>query len=129
MEIRKCDNTTLSITVRISEFLGAVDVGLFSLSKEHTAHNFPGKILGYMSASLPILGSVNPGNDLLPLINEAGAGYVYVNGEDDFLLEAALKLLKNETLRVSLGARANRLLVEEFSIESAVRVIMSKVNI
>ncbi len=127
----KLDNVTILPSVSQSEFLnflGAVDVGLFSLSKEHTAHNFPGKILGYMSASLPILGSVNPGNDLLPLINEARAGYVYVNGEDDFLLEAALKLLESKTLRVSLGARANNLLVEEFSVESAVMAITSKVN-
>ena len=109
-------------------FLGAVDVGLFSLSKEHTAHNFPGKILGYMSASLPILGSVNPGNDLLPLLNEAGAGCVYVNGEDVLLAEAALKLLECETLRLSLGARANSLLVEEFSVESAATGIISKVT-
>jgi len=127
----KLDNVTILPSVSQSEFLnflGAVDVGLFSLSKEHTAHNFPGKILGYMNASLPILGSVNPENDLLPLVNEAGAGCVYVNGEDVLLAEAALKLLESETLRVSLGARANSLLVEKFSVESAIMGIMSKVN-
>ncbi len=127
----KLDNVTILPAVSQSEFLnflGAVDVGLFSLSKEHTAHNFPGKILGYMNASLPILGSVNAGNDLLPLMNEAGAGYVYVNGEDDLLAEAALKLLDSESQRVSLGACANSLLVDKFSVESAVMGIMSKVN-
>jgi O26-antigen biosynthesis N-acetyl-L-fucosamine transferase len=127
----KLDNVTILPSVSQSEFLnflGAVDVGLFSLSKKHTAHNFPGKILGYMSASLPILGSINPGNDLLPLINEASAGYVYVNGEDTLLAEAALKLLESEKLRVNLGTRANSLLVEEFSVESAVMGIISKVN-
>ena len=127
----KLENVTILPSVSQSEFLsflGAADIGLFSLSKKHTAHNFPGKILGYMNASLPILGSVNPGNDLLPLVNEAGAGCVYVNGEDDLLAEAALKLLESETLRVSLGARANSLLVEEFSVESAAMGIMSKVN-
>ena len=126
----KLENVTILPAVSQSEFLnflGAVDVGLFSLSKEHTAHNFPGKILGYMSASLPILGSVNPGNDLLPLLNEAGAGCVYVNGEDALLAEAALKLLECKTLRLSLGARANSLLVEEFSVESAATGIISKV--
>jgi O26-antigen biosynthesis N-acetyl-L-fucosamine transferase len=125
------ENVTILPSVSQLEFLnflGAVDVGLFSLSKEHTAHNFPGKILGYMNASLPILGSVNPGNDLLPLINEAGAGCVYVNGEDVLLAEAALKLLKSKKLRLKLGERANSLLVEEFSVEAAVKGVMSKVN-
>jgi O26-antigen biosynthesis N-acetyl-L-fucosamine transferase len=127
----KLDNVTILPSVSQSEFLnflGAVDVGLFSLSKEHTAHNFPGKILGYMNASLPILGSVNPGNDLLPLVNEAGAGCVYINGEDILLAEAALKLLESETLRMKLGTRANSLLVDQFSVESALIGIMSKVN-
>jgi glycosyltransferase involved in cell wall biosynthesis len=124
-------NVTILPSVSQSEFLNflnVVDVGLFSLSKDHTAHNFPGKILGYMSASLPILGSVNPGNDLLPLLNEAGAGYVYVNGEDTFLVEAALKLLKCDATRLSLGKRANALLVEQFSVESAAMGILSKIN-
>ena len=53
------DNVTILPSVSQEEFLkflAVVDVGLFSLSKEHTAHNFPGKLLAYMSASLPILG-------------------------------------------------------------------------
>ena len=127
----KLDNVTILPSVSQSEFLnflGVADVGLFSLSKEHTAHNFPGKILGYMNASLPILGSVNPGNDLLPLVNEAGAGCVYVNGEDDLLAGATLKLLESEKLRLAFGARAHSLLVEKFSVESAVMGIMSKAN-
>jgi glycosyltransferase involved in cell wall biosynthesis len=127
----KLNNVTILPSVSQSEFLnflGVADVGLFSLSKEHTAHNFPGKILGYMNASLPILGSVNPGNDLLPLVNEASAGCVYVNGEDDLLAGAALKLLESEKLRLAFGARAHSLLVDKFSVESAVMGIMSKAN-
>ena len=125
------DNVTILPSVsqeEFLEFLTVVDVGLFSLSKEHTAHNFPGKILAYMSASLPILGSVNPGNDLLSLVNRAGAGCIYVNGEDELLAGAALKLLESENMRLDLGARAHSLLVKQFSVESAVMGIMSKVN-
>ena len=97
------------------EFLAVVDVGLFSLSKEHTAHNFPGKTLAYMSASLPILGSVNPGNDLQSIVNGAGAGCIYVNGEDELLAGAALKLLESENMRLDLGAKAHSLLVKQFN--------------
>ena len=91
---------------------------LFSLSKEHTAHNFPGKTLAYMSASLPILGSVNPGNDLQTIVNDAGAGFIYVNGEDELLADAALELLGNKKMRMKLGSRAHSLLIKQFSVEN-----------
>ena len=65
------------------------DIGLFTLHRDHSTHNFPGKLLGYMAQGLPILGSVNPGNDVIEVINETGAGKVGVNGNDEnFHLDA-----------------------------------------
>lgn len=69
--------------------LKEIDIGLFSLAAHHSAHNFPGKLLGYMANHIPILGSVNVGNDLLDLINHENAGFVHINGEDDDLFESA----------------------------------------
>ncbi|WP_019673903.1 glycosyltransferase family 4 protein [Psychrobacter lutiphocae] len=60
------DNITLMPSVSQSEYIRIVagmDIGLFSLSAKHSSHNIPGKLLGYMAESLPILGSVNKGND------------------------------------------------------------------
>jgi hypothetical protein len=44
----------------LSEF----DVGLISLDHGLKTQNFPGKMLGYMYYSMPMLASINPGNDL-----------------------------------------------------------------
>ena len=66
------NNVTILPSVPQKEFesiLAISDVGLFSLSKEHSSHNFPGKILGYLRAGKPVLGSVNPDNDLKHIIN------------------------------------------------------------
>ena len=41
------------------------------------------EMLSYMQASIPILGSVNPGNDLREVVESAGAGLVSWNGDDD----------------------------------------------
>jgi hypothetical protein len=87
------------------EILMQVDIGLFSLAKSHKAHNFPGKILGYMSQSLPILGSVNFGNDLLEMINCEKAGVSLVNGENSKLLVAAEQLLESKELRDLYGKK------------------------
>lgn len=122
------DNVTILPSITQSEFkkvLAEVDVGLFSLAKHHTAHNFPGKLLGYMVESIPILGSVNPGNDLLTIINNAGAGKVFINGEDKALLRAAVEFLRGPKKREQCGVQALQLLEKSFSVHSAHQKITS----
>ncbi|MHA1064136.1 glycosyltransferase family 4 protein [Enterobacter ludwigii] len=119
-------NFTYLTSVNQDEFkfiLSEMDVGLFSLSAKHSSHNFPGKLLGYMVQSLPILGSVNAGNDLLDIVNKNNAGLIHINGEDDRLLESALLMLYDADARHQFGSGANALLKEQFSVESAALAI------
>ena len=111
------------------DILSSVDVGLFSLSSKHTAHNFPGKLLGYMVQEIPILGSVNQGNDLLDLVNNNSAGYITINGDDEALLANAVSLYHSANLRKKLGKGGYKLLCEEFSVESAEKSIISNLEI
>ena len=123
-------NVTILPSVSHSEFkklLALINIGLFSLAYNHTAHNFPGKLLGYMVESKPMLGSINPGNDLLELIVSSNAGFVYNNGEDQNLLNAAISLLNQTQLRKRMGENSRNLLLREFSIESAVNNILTSV--
>lgn len=106
------------------EILTECDVGLFTLNKNHTMHNFPGKLLGYMVQSKPILGSINPNNDLKDILKSYNAGLVSINGEDDKFLENAVKLM-DDNYRNYIGQNANKLLHKEFSVESATRNILS----
>ena len=125
------DNVTIKPSVSQQEYrelLTQIDIGLFSLSAKHTAHNFPGKLLGYMVESLPILGSVNAGNDVIDLISEHSAGYVFENGEDEAFHEAAMTLLHSAELRTASGARARQLLERYFSVESAVVQILQQIE-
>lgn len=123
------DNVTIkpSVSQKIyRELLTQVDVGLFSLSAKHTAHNFPGKLLGYMVESLPILGSVNPCNDVIDLINISNSGFVFENGQDRDFLSAALELLDSDSRRQELGKNARLLLKSYFTVEYAVDSILSE---
>lgn len=99
--------------------LGEFDVGLFSLHKAHITSNFPGKLLGYMKYSMPILGSVNSNNDLMDTVNAAKAGFVSVNGDDAELTLDAIRLVHSHELRKELGANGYRLLRTQFSVEAA----------
>lgn len=120
------NNVTIHPTVDQEAFrnlLAEVDIGLFSLARNHSTHNFPGKVLGYLVHGLPILGSVNPGNDLKDVINEAGAGFVAINGDDEGVAEAALRLLKDAPFRIKAGRAARDLLDDKFSVSSAAETI------
>ncbi|MFK5950675.1 MAG: glycosyltransferase family 4 protein [Methylococcales bacterium] len=99
------------------------DIGLFSLHRNHKTHNFPGKLLGYMKYSKPILGSVNVGNDLKKVITDSGAGFVTVNGEDEILTSNAIKLLESIERRKLMGANSRTLLKNTFSVTSSAKKI------
>ncbi|MEZ8724202.1 glycosyltransferase family 4 protein [Vibrio pomeroyi] len=119
--MKEWDLTNCSYLPSVSQYefkdiLAQVDVGLFSLSAQHSAHNFPGKLLGYMVQSLPILGSVNEGNDLMDLVNTSGAGFISVNGDDALFFENAIKVQNNFELRRQIGAAGYKLLEKEFSV-------------
>lgn len=125
-------NFTYLPSVNQDEFkllLSEVDVGLFSLSADHTSHNFPGKLLGYMVQSIPILGSVNQGNDLMDIVNACEAGVIRVNGDDVGLYEAALALLQDAIYRQQLGRQANALLQREFSVGAAADIILKSFSL
>ncbi|MCU6274654.1 glycosyltransferase family 4 protein [Morganella morganii] len=115
--------------IEFKKLLSEVDIGLFSLAKNHSAHNFPGKLLGYMVQSLPILGSVNNDNDLIPIINKSHAGFIHVNGNDDELLRSAISLYESKELRHTLGKNASTLLLKEFDVSSAAKCILNALEI
>lgn len=130
-EKENLENTTILPPVDQVEFkkiLSEIDVGLFSLNKDHKTHNFPGKLLGYMSQNKPILGSVNPNNDLKDVVKKFKAGFISVNGEDELLYENAIKLLDNK-IRSNIGNNAKELLVSKFSVEAAASKIITSQTI
>lgn len=100
--------------------LSEVDVGLISLERSFKTHNFPGKMLGYMYSSLPMLASLNPGNDLASVLDQHQAGLWATNGDDRRLLDNARRLLADAELRNRLGTNGRKLLAEKFSAKSAV---------
>jgi len=127
----KIINTTILPSVNQKEFLdilSQIDVGLFSLNFNHKTHNFPGKLLGYMCESKPILGSINPNNDLKIVLEESNAGLISINGEDKILFDNAKKFLDDKT-RLEIGNNANLLLKSKFSVQTAVKKIQEKLYI
>lgn len=58
-------------------------IGIVALDSRHKTHNIPGKFLSYMQAGLPVLASINPGNDLEEMILREKVGRVCSNHSID----------------------------------------------
>jgi glycosyltransferase involved in cell wall biosynthesis len=103
--------------------LSEADVGFLSLARELRTHNVPSKALPYMYFSLPILASLNPGNDLASVVHVSEAGFCVETGDLQALVEAAIRLAKDPKLRRHLGANSRRLLETRFSAGAAAKQI------
>lgn len=110
------------------QMLSEFDVGLVTLDRRLSSHNLPGKIFGYMNNALPILASVNPGNDLATLLRESNAGIACENGDDPCLREAALRLATDCETRMLMGRNSRSLLTNKFSVAVAALQILSHVQ-
>jgi len=110
------------------EMLAEFDVGLFSLHAEHKTHNFPGKLLGYMDTGIPILGSVNRGNDLKEIVESTEAGFVSINGDDEKLLTDARRLINDHLIRKKMGKNGKQLLENIFSVKAACSKVINGLN-
>jgi glycosyltransferase involved in cell wall biosynthesis len=105
--------------------LSECDVGLVSLDRRLTSHNFPGKLLGYVLCGKPVLASVNPDNDLIEFLRHADAGFACANGEDEKLLAAALLLATQPETRKRMGRNARELGNTTFSVQTIAQQILA----
>ena len=125
---KKMSNITIHPAVTQQEYLGMLsqfDIGLISLDYQLKTHNFPGKMLGYMYFSMPILACINPGNDLKQIIEESNAGFICLAGEHRVFCDYAERLVEDADLRRKMGNNARTVLEKTFSVERAVAQILS----
>jgi glycosyltransferase involved in cell wall biosynthesis len=104
------------------------DVGIISLRNTFETDNFPNKIMNYMKYQLPILASVNSGNDLVRLIEENENGLVSVNGDDEVFFQNTTKLLNDIKLRNYMGQNGAKLLKNKFDSKEAIKKILDAFN-
>lgn len=124
----RLSNVTLHPSVEQETYLDMLsefDVGLISLERGLKTQNFPGKMLSYMDRSMPILASINPGNDLAEVLAGREAGLVCINGDDDRFEMLARSLAGDPELRTRLGRNARLLLEDRFSVGRAARQILA----
>ena len=108
----------------LSEF----DIGIISLNRNLKGHNYPGKMLGYMFFSKPIMASVNSENDLISFLENSETGLTSKSGDLELLVENAIQFADNAKLRKSMGLNSKRTLNDQFNVTCATEKILSHFN-
>lgn len=99
-------------------------VGLVALDPRHRTHNIPGKFVSYMQCGLPVLASINPGNDLVELIKQGKVGRVSTDTDVESLGLMAQGLVTDVALDETFKNRCKILAARLFSPEVAVKQIV-----
>ena len=133
-EQRRLDNVAFHDEIDPTEIPGLYaqcHIGIVALDPRHKTHNIPGKFLSYMQAGLPVLASINPGNDLESLILRGGVGRVCSDQSVETLQHLAMELVDEVTTgsvadgNSAVAERCKALSAKLFSPEAAVRQIVA----
>lgn len=130
-EKRRLKNVLFHEEIDPSEITGLYaqcHVGIVSLDPRHKTHNIPGKFLTYMQAGLPVLASINPGNDLMRLIQTEGVGRVCTDQSVDTLKCLSLEILDEIDTEINLPSRCRALSEKLFSPVAAVKQIAAALH-
>lgn len=125
--LRRLNNVLFHDEIHPDEIAGLYAqcaVGLVALDPKHKSHNIPGKFLTYMQAGLPVLARINPGNDLVEIIQGNNVGRVSVELRGDSLETQAYDLIDLLDSDAGIKARCRDLYAKLFSPEIAVKQIV-----
>ncbi|ABS25438.1 glycosyltransferase family 4 protein [Anaeromyxobacter sp. Fw109-5] len=99
----------------------SADVSLVTLAPGRGETSVPSKVVGYMAAGRPILGSVDVDCDTAEAILSSGCGVVVPPGDAKALAEGVEELLANEEERRGMCRRARLAFEERYGAEAALR--------
>ncbi len=109
----------------IPDLYAQCHVGIVALDPRHKSHNIPGKFLTYMQCGLPVLATINDGNDLSQLIRNENVGKVCETNRVHELLLLTEQLLEQIQTDSGISSRCTALFQREFAVETTVKQIVA----
>ncbi len=96
------------------------DVGLACLSNRNKTPVYPGKILGFMAAGIPVVAFLNKESDGHFIIREAKCGYSMVSDNHKAAAELIIRIYKNRDRNYQYGLNGYKYALTHFSREACV---------
>jgi len=100
--------------------LTEIDVGLVCLTSLNKTPVVPGKILGYMGSSVPVLAFLNRESDGHRIIRDAGCGYSVVSGRCENLVDLMLRMYRERDRLRTIGENGRSYAARHFTKEICV---------
>ena len=128
VKVRGLDNVIFYDEIAPSEIPGLYaqcHVGIVALDPRHRTHNIPGKFLYYMQGGLPVLASINSGNDLADIIDREAVGRVCVDHSVETLRRLAIECVDETRIDSNMSARCLSLSAKLFTPKSVVKQIIA----
>lgn len=113
---------------RLGAIYAQAAIGLVALDPRHKTHNIPGKFIGYMAAGLPALATVNPGNDLVAMIEEERVGLASTDPAGADLAALLARLLADDRELAAVAERARGLAARRFAAGAAAAQIVAALS-
>ena len=128
VKVRGLDNVIFYDEIAPSEIPGLYaqcHVGIVALDPRHRTHNIPGKFLSYMQGGLPVLASINSGNDLADIIDREAVGRVCLDHSVETLRRLAIECVDETRIDSNMSARCLSLSAKLFTPKSVVKQIIA----
>lgn len=106
--------------------LAGADVGLVSLSSKNRTPVVPGKILGYMAASKPVLAFLNRESDAHEIIRDAQCGYSAFSDDLNMSVEACKKMIMEKNNHKNIGRNGSEYVKKNFEREKCLDLLIEK---
>ena len=104
-------------------------VGILSLDLRHKSHNIPGKFISYLHHGLPVLASVNKGNDLIEFIQSNDVGKATCSGAVQDLKKMCLDLINDHKKYLYFKENCKKISTKYFSSQSAAKQISNTLKL
>jgi len=95
--------------------LKEADAGVVCLSSKNRTPVVPGKMLGYMAASVPVVAFLNRESDGHRIIKDAGCGYSAISDDPDKAVEIVRRIYNERDRLQQYGKNGNKYAVNYFS--------------
>lgn len=109
------------------EFVRSVDLGLISINENYKVPTCPSKIVSYMSMKIPVLAIINPDNDYGKIIEDAGAGFWAVGGDEKRIFALFDKILNDKVLRKKMGENGYQFYLNNLTSRKAFNKIIEQI--
>ena len=96
------------------------------LNPKHKSHNIPGKFISYLHYGLPVVASVNKGNDLFNIISKNKVGFVSNSSSSSQLIKIVSKAMKLKHDYIQYKKNCIELSKKQFSTRQLANKIIKK---